>query len=135
MFKNFLKVTLRSLVKSKVFVFINIVGLGLALACCIVAYLNYNFAQTFDRQHENYDELYQISIYRDQNGANVPFGFAPMVLGNVIKDEIPSIERVSKFDRAGVTIKQENNVFNRTMAFVDKDFMEMQTAIMSFLRC
>ena len=127
MFKNFLKVTLRSLVKSKVFVFINIVGLGLALACCIVAYLNYNFAQTFDRQHENYDELYQISIYRDQNGANVPFGFAPMVLGDVIKDEIPSIERVSKFDRAGVTIKQENNVFNRTMAFVDKDFMEMFT--------
>ena len=53
MFKRiFLKVTLRSLVKSKVFVFINIVGLGLALACCIVAYLNYNFAQTFDVQHE-----------------------------------------------------------------------------------
>ncbi len=127
MFKNFLKVTLRSLVKSKVFVFINIVGLGLALACCIVAYLNYNFAQSFDTQHENYDELYQISIYRDQNGANVPFGFAPMVLGDVIKEEIPSVERVSKFDRAGVTIKRDNNIFNRTMAFVNKDFMEMFT--------
>lgn len=125
MFRNFLKVTLRSLVKSKVFVFINIVGLGLALACCIVAYLNYNFAQSFDTQHENYEELYQISIYRDQSGANVPYGFAPMVLGDVIKDEIPSIERSSKFQRAGVTIKRENNIFNRTMGFVDKDFMDM----------
>ncbi len=125
MFRNFLKVTLRSLVKSKVFVFINIVGLGLALACCIVAYLNYNFAQSFDTQHENYEELYQISIYRDQSGANVPYGFAPMVLGDVIKDEIPSIERSSKFQRAGVTIKRGNNIFNRTMGFVDKDFMDM----------
>ena len=127
MFKNFFKVTLRSLVKSKVFVFINIVGLGLALACCIVAYLNFNFAQTFDKQHENYDELYQVSIYRDQNGAKVPFCFAPMLLGDVIKDEIPSVERVSKFDRTGVTIKRDNNIFNRTMAFVNKDFMEMFT--------
>lgn len=127
MFKNFLKVTLRSLVKSKVFVFINIVGLGLALACCIVAYLNYNFAQTFDTQHENFDELYEVFIYRDQNGANVPYGFVPMMLGDLIKDEIPSIERASKFQRAGVTIKRDNNIFNRRMAFVDKDFMEMFT--------
>jgi len=127
MFKNFLKITLRALMKSKVFVFINLIGLGLALACCIVAFLNYEFAQTFDQQHENYDELYQVSIYRDQNGANVPYGYAPMVLGDLIKDEIPSIERVSRIERPGVTIKRDNNIFNRTMAFVDKDFMDMFT--------
>ena len=132
MFKNFFKVTMRSLVKSKVFVFINIVGLGLALACCIVAFLNYDFAQSFDKQHENYDELYQVSIFRDQNGANVPYGFAPMVLGDVIKNEIPAIEKVSKFDRTSITIKKENNIFNRTMAFVDKDFMDMFTFKMLF---
>lgn len=125
MFKNFLKVTIRSLMKSKIFVIINIVGLGLALACCVVAFLNYEFAMSFDKQHENYDELYQVSTYRDQNGANVPHGFVPMVLGDVIQDEIPTIAHVSKFERSGTTIKKDNNVFNRTMAFVDKDFMEM----------
>ncbi|WP_323757744.1 ABC transporter permease [Roseivirga sp.] len=127
MFENFFKVTVRSLLKSKLFVFINIVGLGLALACCIVAFLNYEFATTFDKQHTNYDELYQVSVRIDQNGSQVPFGFAPMPLGTVIKSEIPSIERASRFERAGVTIKRDNNVFNRTMAFVDQDFMEMFT--------
>ena len=127
MFQNFLKITIRSLMKSKVFVFINIIGLGLALACCIVAFLNYDFAQNFDKQHDNYDELYQVSLFRDQNGASVPYGFIPLVLGNVIKDEIPSIERVSKFERAGTIIKKDNNIFNRTIAFVDKDFMDMFT--------
>lgn len=127
MFKNFLKVTLRSLLKSKVFVFINIVGLGLALACCIVAFLNYEFATTFDKQHKSYGELYQVSVRVDQNGSQVPFGIAPMPLGPLVKSEIPAIERVSRIERAGITIKRENNVFNRTMAFVDKDFMEMFT--------
>lgn len=127
MFKNFFKVTIRSLLKSKLFVFINIVGLGLALACCIVAFLNYEFATTFDKQHANYDELYQVSVRIDQNGSQVPFGIVPMPLGTVIKSEIPSIERASRFERAGVTIKRDNNVFNRTMAFVDHDFMAMFT--------
>ncbi|WP_339609206.1 ABC transporter permease [uncultured Roseivirga sp.] len=127
MFKNFFKVTIRSLLKSKLFVFINIVGLGLALACCIVAFLNYKFATTFDKQHANYDELYQVSVRIDQNGSQVPFGIVPMPLGTVIKSEIPSIERASRFERAGVTIKRDNNVFNRTMAFMDQDFMAMFT--------
>ena len=115
------------MLKSKVFVFINIIGLGLALACCIIAYLNYEFAQNFDRQHENLNELYEISVRIDQNGAQVPFGFAPMPLGPSIKAEIPSIERVSRFERSGVTIKRDDNVFNRSMAFVDEDFLEMFT--------
>lgn len=127
MFQNFLKVTIRSLLKSKVFVFINIVGLGLALACCIIAFLNYDFAQSFDRQHANFDELYEVSVKIDQNGAQVPYGFAPMPLGPSIKAEIPSIQRVSRFERSGVTIKRDDNVFNRSMAFVDADFLDMFT--------
>lgn len=127
MFKNFFKVTLRSLLKSKLFVLINILGLGLALACCIVAYLNYDFATTFDKQHENYDELYAISVYRDQAGAKVPYGMVPMPLGPNLKNEIPGLKAVSRFERAGITIKKDENVFNRQFAFVDDDFLEMFT--------
>lgn len=127
MFKNFLKVTVRSLLKSKVFVFINIIGLGLALACCIIAFLNYQFATTFDRQHENLDELYQISVRVDQNGSQVPYGFIPMPLGPLVKTEIPGVDKVSRLERSWVTIKRDNNVFNRSMAFVDEDFLDMFT--------
>ncbi|MBO3700016.1 ABC transporter permease [Roseivirga sp. E12] len=127
MFKNFFKVTVRSLLKSKLFVFINIVGLGLALACCIVAFLNYDFATSFDEQHENYDELYAISIYRDQAGANIPFTMVPMPLGANLKSDIPGLKGVSRFHRAGITIKKDQNVFDRRVAFVDDDFLDMFT--------
>ena len=36
MFANYLKLTLRNLWKNKVFVFSNVLGLGIAIACCIV---------------------------------------------------------------------------------------------------
>ncbi|OEJ99644.1 ABC transporter permease [Roseivirga misakiensis] len=127
MFKNFFKVTVRSLLKSKLFVLINIIGLGLALSCCIVAFLNYDFATTFDKQHENYDELYSIAVYRDQAGARIPFTMVPMPLGPNLKDEIPGLKGVSRFHRAGVTIKRDENVFNRRTAFVDDDFLDMFT--------
>lgn len=113
--------------KSKLFVFVNIIGLGLALACCIVAYLNYDFATSFDKQHENYDELYAISVYRDQAGASIPFTMVPMPLGLNLKSEIPELKGVSRFHRAGITIKKDENVFNRRMAFVDDDFLDMFT--------
>ena len=62
MLKNYLKITLRSLLKYKVFVSINIVGLGLALACCIVAYLNSDFNWDFDKNHAQIDNILELLL-------------------------------------------------------------------------
>ncbi len=127
MFKNFFKVTVRSLLKSKLFVFINIIGLGLALACCVVAYLNFNFNSSFDKQHENFDELYQISMMRDYNGATYPLGITPMALAPRFDDDLPGIKAYSRFEATGITVKKDNNIFSRRLAFVDDDFLDMFT--------
>ncbi len=39
MFKNYLKVAFRNLSKNRSYVLINTLGMGIALACCITAYL------------------------------------------------------------------------------------------------
>lgn len=53
MFKNFLQITFRNFLKNKVFVIVNVLGLGIALACCIVAYYNAKFDKDFDSFHSN----------------------------------------------------------------------------------
>ena len=68
MFKNFLKITFRNLMKNRVFVFINIIGLGIALACCIVAFLNWDYNTKFDTYHVNTDNVYRINFIRITNG-------------------------------------------------------------------
>lgn len=62
MFKNYLVVAFRNLLKNKVFTIINILGLGLALAVCIVAFFNHMFNYEFDRQNENFDEIYRVQF-------------------------------------------------------------------------
>jgi len=51
--------------KNKLFVFINVLGLGIALACCIVAYLNWDYNIKFDTQHEFADKIVGGAIPRN----------------------------------------------------------------------
>ncbi|WP_172796053.1 ABC transporter permease [Roseivirga echinicomitans] len=127
MFKNFFKVTLRSLLKSKLFVFVNILGLGLALGCCIVAYLNYDFAKTFDDNHLNKDEIYQVSMKRQIQGNQVPYNFVPMMAGEVIKSEISGLKAVTRFEGRGITVKRGDQVFNRGISFADDNYLDVFT--------
>ena len=48
MLKNYIKTALRVLLKNRLYAVINIIGLSVAIACGIVAYLNYQFSQSFD---------------------------------------------------------------------------------------
>ena len=53
MLKNYVLVAFRNLLKHKAFTIINILGLGIALAVCIVAWFNSMFNYDFDRTHVN----------------------------------------------------------------------------------
>ena len=91
MIKNYLVITLRNLFKNRVFALINILGLGLALAICIVAYFNHMFAYEFDRNHENFDKIYRVNSFRDMQGRDQEYGLTPATLGLEIKKDIPAL--------------------------------------------
>jgi putative ABC transport system permease protein len=77
MFRNYLLVTLRNLYKNKVYALINILGLGVALAICIVAYFNHMFGYEFDRSHEHFDEIYRVTSNRLQGEGEQEYGIVP----------------------------------------------------------
>jgi len=58
MLKNYLIITFRNLLKNRVFTLINIAGLGIALAVCIVAFFNHMFNYEFDRTHVNFRDIF-----------------------------------------------------------------------------
>ena len=85
MLKNYLLVTFRNLLKNRVFSLINILGLGIALSVCIVAYFNFMFNYNFDRANENFDKIYRITCFRDMQGREQEYGIVPATLGLEIK--------------------------------------------------
>ena len=127
MFRNYLLVTFRNLWKNKVFTLINIVGMGIALAVCIVAFFNHMFNYEFDRIHENFSEIYRVTSFRDMQGREQEYGIVPATLGLEIKKDIPGIEKAARFIRTGSPVKMGDNIFPAQVSFVDPEFLDIFT--------
>jgi putative ABC transport system permease protein len=127
MFRNYLLVTFRNLWKNKIFTLINIVGLGIGLSVCIVAFFNQIFNYEFDRSHENFNEIYRVNCFRDMQGREQEYGIVPSTLGLRIKNDIPGILRASRLQRTGSPVKVGDDVFPAQISYIDPEFLEIFT--------
>lgn len=124
---NFFKITLRNFRKNKSYVFINLLGLGLSIACCIVGYLNWKFASNYDQNHVNHEKIYKLQITKSVQDRDVPYGITPLPLGAQIKDKIAGVSHTSRYVSTGLVLKKDLKVFNQSIGFADDDFFEMFT--------
>jgi hypothetical protein len=127
MFKNYLKITFRSLWKNKVFVLINILGLGAAMACCIVAYLNYNFGASFDKDMQHLTDIYRVDSYRTFQDRNQLYGFSPIPLGKALESNVGEVDDVLRILPTGIDIKVEDEVFYESITYADPNFFSFFT--------
>lgn len=127
MLTNFLKTTVRNMLRNRAYVLINIIGLGLSLACCIVGYLNFKYASDFDSNHQNHARIYKIHSNKTVQGYNVPYGITPLPLGYEIKDDLAGIANTSRYTSAGMVIQKDDKILNKRIGFADEDFFEMFT--------
>lgn len=127
MIKNYLKVAIRNLLKNKVYVIVNLLGLGIALACCIVAYLNYAFNEEFNSTHENSDQIYRINTVTDRDGRRDSHAICPIPLGPAIAQEVPGITGMTRYSRYYTSVKHGDKVFQDNVFFAEADINEMFT--------
>lgn len=64
MFKNYLKIALRNIKRHKGYSFINIVGLAIGMACCIMILFWVQDELSYNKFHEKADSLYLVRDYR-----------------------------------------------------------------------
>ena len=64
MFKNYLKIAFRSLLKQKIYSIINILGLSVGIASCLLIVLYVNNELSYDKFHENKDLIYKMALER-----------------------------------------------------------------------
>jgi putative ABC transport system permease protein len=127
MIKNYLLITWRSMMKNKFFLFINVVGLAVAIACSIVAYFNWEFDAKFNSHHIAADKIFRVSSIREFEGRTTLYGYAPVPLGNAIRQNIPDAERVVRLSWSFSNFKVEDNLFSSELAYADPDFFDVFT--------
>lgn len=127
MLRNHLLILFRNLNKNRLFVFINIFGLSIAIGCCVVGYFNFDFNNSFDEIHANAKSIYRVNSVREYQGESKEYGLAPLPLGETIRQNVKDVEMMSRVSGAWMDMKLGDEIFNTNASFVDEDFFKMFT--------
>lgn len=127
MFRNYLTIALRNIARNRVFAIINIVGLSIGLACCLLIFLYAKDELSFDRFHANKDRLYRITrhVIDKQHGRDMTIGLSGMVQGPAFKHAIPGIQGYVRTNRNALTLRQGQETFHQWVTWVDNDFFQV----------
>ncbi len=125
MIKNYITIAFRVLARNKVYVIINLVSMGFALACCMISYLNYNYTESFDSHHIGTESLYRVNSVLTKKGESKLVGIAPLQLSESIGKDLAGIMRVVRLHNSGTLVKQSDHVFHEQVCYADKDIFDV----------
>lgn len=127
MLKNYILITFRNIARNKIFILINVFGLGIAVACCIVGFLIWDFSARFDKNHLNAKRIYRIQSYQDYQGQRNRFATAPIPLGSVIRENFSDVDEVVRYTASQGNFKIGEDVFSSPVAYADSSFFDLFT--------
>lgn len=94
MLKNYLKVALRSLLKQKSYTIINVVGLTVGIASCLLIVLFVTDEFSYDSFHEKSDRLYKVALERKYPNHATYYAIIPHSYAGVMQQDFPEVEEV-----------------------------------------
>ena len=101
MFRNYLKITFRNLWKNKSYSFLNIVGLAIGLASCIVILLYVNNELSYDKHHEKADRIARVASFIDFSGSYLELATTSSPMGPTLKSDYVEVEDMVRFRPRG----------------------------------
>ncbi len=122
MMANYIKVTRRSFIRNRTYASINVVGLGVALACCLATYVNYSFNTSYDEEQRNIDRIHRVNYLQFQGVDESNFAVTPIGLGPQLK-EIAGIDAVTQYASKRGTVRFDDDYFDFHLGFADDQFL------------
>ncbi len=128
MFKNYLKIALRNILKYKGYSFINIAGLAIGMMCCLLIMLYVNQELSYDRFHENTDRIYRVALEVNgpegkQHWAQSMFPLAP-----AFKADYPEVEKIARilyWSDDSFVITGGRKFFEERFVFADSELFDI----------
>ena len=102
MIRNYIIIAIRNVLKSKVFSAINVLGLSIGLAACLLIIQFVSFEMSYDNFHKKLDRTYRITNDRFQNGRLIQHGtiMYPTIGATMAKD-FPEVEEYTRLMPGG----------------------------------
>ena len=91
MFANYFKIALRTLAKHKGYAFINIAGLAVGMACCLLILLYVQHELSYDRYHEKADHLYRVTFFGTFGGDHLHSAAVAAPTAEALANDYPDV--------------------------------------------
>lgn len=126
MLRNYLKVAIRSLGRGKVHALINITGLSLGIACCMLIVIFVRDEWTFDRFHKKADRIFRVYAIEDY-GENQRFfnTSTPFPMGPALKENFEEVEAMVRINPVATQVKAGEVLFSEYILIAGTSFLEM----------
>lgn len=126
MLKNYIKIAIRSLWKSKAHSLINIGGLGLGIAVCLLIMLFLRDEWTFDTFHSKADRIYRVWGKEDY-GADQKFFWtnSPLPMGPTLKENFEAIEAQVRINPVSAQVKVGGGIYTEPVKIAGEDFFKV----------
>jgi len=126
MLKNYLRIAVRNLAKYKLISFINLFGLTVGLACCLLI-LSYILHETsYDRYNRKADRIWRVTrSFNNKDGiVSLHLGAVAPPFGPLLQNDFPDIQKVTRLLPINNTpMRYQDKIFNeKDLFFADKNF-------------
>jgi putative ABC transport system permease protein len=125
MFKNYLKITVRNLLRNKGFSIVNIGGLAIGMTCTLLISLWICRELSVDRLYPKTDRLFLIHNRTKVNGELWVSNQTPQIMAPVLRQEYPAVEDASRFMQVTFLTSVRETHLNTRGAFADSGFLSM----------
>ncbi len=125
MFKNYLKIAYRNILKHKVDSAINLVGLCVAFTAALLIFLSVFFEFSYDNFHKNKNDIYHIytKMY-NTTGAEVSTAI-PVPMTTTLKNNYPEVLYAARYLNKSGHVRYNDKQLNRDLRLTDPDFLKM----------
>ncbi|HEY4194824.1 MAG TPA: ABC transporter permease [Mucilaginibacter sp.] len=128
MFRNYFITAFRNLWRNKAFSVINIFGLSVGLANCMLIFLYAMDEVSYDRFHAKANNIYHLVVDdKSPDGQVHKFSGTGDMPGPSFKRQLPEVEDFVRIYGTSYTVKRNNNVFDQVGLFVDSNFFSVFT--------
>jgi len=131
MFKNYLKIAYRNIKKHKGYSLINVAGLAIGMACCILILFFVFDELSYDKFHENHDRIYRVTRkWLNEDGVvNLHLGHVAPSIGPLLENDFPEILHTVRMIRIERLLVGDNSIFfeEPSFFFAEEDVFKVFT--------
>ncbi len=127
MFKNYIIIAIRNILRQKGYSIINILGLAVGLASVILILLWVKYEFSYDHSNKNVDRIYRLGQTISYSSGPLNTFSMPGPLSAAVKENFPEVEESFRYSHSGMILRYKEKKFSEEIVYADKELFSVLT--------